>query len=356
MRKPFFWAARNAWFLRVKSDNGKLTNQKLAEEQDEAFAIWQSMIEREKRLANADSLIVADLIDMYASHLEERVRDDTYAQTTLDRRMYQLSSFLCHPGMSVLSVQEIKPFHVLAWLSANKAWNSTTKHDAAKAVKSAFNWSTKIGRIDRNPIVNVSVESGESRDFLVTPELYRKLIDGTSDGRLRRKRVRSFRLILMAVKMTGCRPGELLELKVEHVGKDTWEIDKHKNRRKTKRLRVIYPCPCMETLAKIASSGRTSGPMFVPESGNQWTYSKLRTRMDRLKKRVKAPAECVLYSFRHTSITDSLLAEIEIATVAEIHGTSIKMIQTNYAHLCQHQNSMKAASLKLARHRRANGF
>ena len=74
-------------------------------------------------------------------------------------------------------------------------------------------------------------------------------------------------------------------------------------------------------------------------------------RFARLRKRVKADPGCVLYSYRHTSITDSLVADMEIATVAELHGTSVRMIEANYGHLCRHKDHLLRAARSVAKFR-----
>ena len=50
-----------------------------------------------------------------------------------------------------LQIGGIKPLHVTQWLD-NEDWNSTTHYKAARAVKRAFNWAIKEGRLTTNPL------------------------------------------------------------------------------------------------------------------------------------------------------------------------------------------------------------
>ncbi|MEM1225992.1 MAG: tyrosine-type recombinase/integrase [Planctomycetota bacterium] len=351
MRKPYFWAARNAWYVRVTNPNGKLSNRKLSDDKDEAFEVWESMVEHEKRLASSNGVQVGDIIDLYLVDLEQRVADGSLASVTLERRAERLALFMLYKNVASMPVVDLRVYHVKDWVNSKPNWGATTKHHAAEAVKGAFKWAFDEGRIDKHPVNGLSVAKGDPRDFLISEDLHGRLLDGAMDHRGNRRNVRAFRTFLMAMRMSGCRPSEIVALTIEQLD-DTWVYREHKTRRKTKRARVVYPSPCLETLAKISAGRRSSGPVFLANHGEPWTYQKVRRRFERLKKRIEAPAECVLMSYRHSSITDCLVADIEISKVAEMHGTSVKMIQKTYGHLCQHQQSMKDASHKLAKHRR----
>ncbi|WP_267222571.1 tyrosine-type recombinase/integrase [Dyella silvae] len=59
-----------------------------------------------------------------------------------------------------------------------------------------------------------------------------------------------------------------------------------------------------------------------------------------------APRTCA-YSFRHSTITDLLLAGVPLLTVARIAGTSVAMIEKTYGHLLEHAATEALARLAL---------
>lgn len=267
--------------------------------------------------------------------------------------MYDLAKFLKHGNFARMAFKDLKPYHVTDWLDSTK-WNATTQHHALENVKRAIRWSVDQQRIPSSPIDKMRVEKGPGRTFTISPELHRKLFDGFDDGKSGRRRVRSMRQILIALRLTGCRPSEIIKLTIEQLGQEVWRIDEHKTRRHGK-TRTIYPCPCLETLARIASHGRTTGPVFLSDYKTPWKYSMLRQRMERAKKRLNVDPDCVLYSYRHASITEALLAGVDTATVAEMHGTSIRVIESTYAHVMQHASHVKRAAFDVVKKRRMRG-
>ena len=52
------------------------------------------------------------------------------------------------------------------------------------------------------------------------------------------------------------------------------------------------------------------------------------------------------YSYRHTYITDALERGVDVATVAELVGTSVETIQRHYGHLSTRHNHLKEAAAK----------
>ena len=349
MRKPFYWKARKGWYVRIVNGK-KSTNHFLSDDESDAYREWHRMKEAAKRSLEPDSVLVSDVVHRFATRCEQRVKDGQMAAKTMERAIEYLAAFLSLDAIEEVTVDNLKPYHVTEWLDKQSGWNATTKHHAAAAVKRAIKWAYDEGRISRNPLHSLSVPKGDGRDFLIDDELYLDLLNGASDPKYKRKRVRSFKLFLMAMKMSGCRPGEVIGLKISNVDKkvDTWVIRKHKNRKKQSRPRVVYLSPCLQTLTRIVAHSRKSGALFQADYGESWTYEKVRRRFHRLKQRKGVESECVLYSFRHTWITSALLAGVELATVAEMAGTSIQMIERHYGHLDQRQERMKAAAIKIA--------
>lgn len=45
------------------------------------------------------------------------------------------------------------------------------------------------------------------------------------------------------------------------------------------------------------------------------------------------PSETTAYTLRHSTITDLVHAGVDLLTVAQISGTSVRMIEKHYGHL-----------------------
>jgi integrase len=83
-----------------------------------------------------------------------------------------------------------------------------------------------------------------------------------------------------------------------------------------------------------------SGPILRNLVGEPWTDSAVWWRFDNLKKKLGLNPKITPYSYRHTSITNMILAEQPWGLVAEVHGTSLQMLQRHYKHLDGHHKAM----------------
>ncbi len=344
MRKPFFWAERKAWYLRIQVD-GKLKTVRLATTKTDAYDEWDRM----KIAAQApvtQSLTVETLIAEYTAHMRQEAKLGRIAATTVTRQIAHIAPFLA--AYQALTVDDLKPHHVTTWLRSQTTWNATTQSDAAAAVKRVIQWACDQGRIQSNPIEKLKVAKGTARDHVVSRDEYEKLLTGVCGKKYRTRQRTAFRQLLIALRLSGCRPSEITTIQIADSSGDRWTIREHKNRKKKIKPRVVYLSPCLQTLTRITARGRKAGPLFLAAADRGWKYSDMRLRFQRLRDKTGTTKKCVLYSFRHTWITEALLAGVDVATVAEMAGTSIQMIDRHYGHLCQHRQHLSDAASKVA--------
>lgn len=354
MRKPFFWAARKAWYVKIQKPNGKFSPKKLDADKDIAMAMWQDKYSSPALPVTEASVYTArGVVKLYVNNLVRRVKDGTLEAKTSKRWMADLASFYARKEMVNLLVTDLKRHHANRWLDAKESWNSTTKHHAAKTVKRAFKWAVDEGYIEKNPLVKFSRECGPPRQHCIDGDLHGEIMEGANDAKLGRKRVRCFRLVLTSLRLSGCRPSEVADMTIDRIDweKKRWVWSEHKTARKTGSKRIVTCCPCLWTLTRIAARGRSSGPLFHSSPGTPWKYSMMRVRFERLKKRLELPEDCVLYSYRHASITEALKAGVDTATVAAMHGTSITMLERHYSHVIQDSDHLSQAAMTIAKSR-----
>jgi integrase len=345
MRKPFHWKERSGWYLRIPTADGKLQTIRLGDTRKAAYDAWDLMKVCAKQSdTHGDQTPVVSLISQYIASIRDDAKMGRIATKTVTRRIDHIAPFLA--ACESLSIGELKPHHVTDWLRGQNRWNATTRSDAAAAIKRAIQWAVDEGRIPTNPIGKLTLQRGRARDHLVSRPEFETLLAGVWKQNYARRYVTSFRAVLLALRLSGCRPSEIINATIEDFDGSTWTIREHKNDKKSHRPRVVYLSPCLQTLTKIAARGRESGPIFLAAEGRPWKYSDLRKRFERLRDKTGISSKCVLYSFRHTWITDALIAGVDVATVAEMAGTSIEMIDRHYGHLNQAKNHMiKAAAV-----------
>lgn len=335
----------------MPAGDGKLKTVRLADTKTAAYDEWDRM----KRASEAaekspsESITVTTVVTAYTGHIRSQAKLGRIEPTTVERRLNHITPFLAACGD--VTVADLRPHHVTDWLQSRERWNATTRSDAAAEVKRAFKWATDEGRIENNPLEKLRVARGEPRDHVISGEEYRSLITGVCGEKYLTRNRTAFRAVLIALRLSGCRPSEITKLTIADFNGATWTIKKHKTRKKKIRPRIVYLPPCLLTLSRILAGDRLSGPLFLAAADRGWKYSDMRLRFQRLRDKAKADPKCVLYSFRHTWITEALLAGVDVATVAEMAGTSIQMIDRHYGHLCQHPKHLTDAAGKVARAR-----
>lgn len=91
--------------------------------------------------------------------------------------------------------------------------------------------------------------------------------------------------------------------------------------------------------------GRKTGPQFRGRRG-AITVNAITCRVKRLRNSLGLASGTVAYAYRHTYITDAMWQGVDVATVAELTGTSIEMIQWHYGHLAQRTDHLREAAVK----------
>lgn len=349
MRKPFYLKARKEWFVKVNKPDGGVTQVRLGKTKKAAYEAWRRLTAADGSPVE-DSLTVIKVVGLFVEHIKAQNRLGQLADKTIETRLLRLLPFCKwlaenRPG---LRVADMKPHYVTDFLKTRKKWGATTRYDCLADLKQAMKWARDEGRIDKNPLESMKLKKGAPRDHVVSRQEYETLLFGAGGSKYAGRHCRSFRPVLIALWLSGCRPNEIRRVRAEDFDGKRWTIKHHKTAEKTKRPRQVFCDPCLATLSRIAAHRRKSGPLFQPQKGERWEYRDMLQRFKRLKKKEKSvDRKCVMYSFRHTWITNAMLAGLDVATVAAVTGTSIRMIDQHYGHLSQHESHLEAAVIKV---------
>jgi hypothetical protein len=163
----------------------------------------------------------------------------------------------------------------------------------------------------------------------MTPEEFQMLLRATDAP---------FRRFLLALKLTGARPGELRDLRWDQI--EWWQqravLPKHKTRYKTLTNRVIHFVPQVFRMLEVIRDRQTvpSDYVFLNARGRPWTRYNLAVRIKRLRKRLQLPLDCKLYGLRHFFISSGVKKGVNMKALAELVGhQTTMMIEKVYCHL-----------------------
>jgi integrase len=157
---------------------------------------------------------------------------------------------------------------------------------------------------------------------------------------------REFKILLFALRMTGCRPKEARTLTWDQVLEDRWVLTQHKTAGKTGKPRIIYLVPSIRKLMSVLRRESTQTHVFSNRHGQPWTRNAIRLRIERLKKKLKLPGDLCAYHARHAFGTGAVLNGVDVLSVAALMGhTSLEMVNRVYVHLAgEHQHLHQAAA------------
>lgn len=359
-RKPSvnYWASRGAFCCRIDG-----VEHVLAEGEDDSKKqgpVYCAATQRFGELIAAkaagkmergDTRIIV-LCERFVQHMERHGKKIETLKSLLK------SAVKCFGSVRV---ESLKVCDVQEWLDSEDGWNHNSRNTAYSKFVRVLNWNRDQGYIQGHPFKhgdNAPVElddtTARGADYVISPELQALLLDEAYNGRY--KNNTGFADYIFALRETGARPEELAEAEAWHYHPEIgaivfrWDAKKGyiwKNARKgVKKHRYIFLTPALREMVekKIASQGE--GFIFRPSRSGAAEKFLLKNRISsfqRLRRRPKIAAyleekripeeHVVLYSFRHSKITSLLRAKLAVKYVADLMGTSAKMIEQVYGHL-----------------------
>lgn len=168
------------------------------------------------------------------------------------------------------------------------------------------------------------------RTLYIDRDERRKLVDAASD---------EAKPLLKTLNMLPMRPGEVANLRVEYLkaSQRALEIPTGKT-----EPRTIPLTDEMVGHFKDCSKGKLPKAWLVSRAdGGQWDRFAWRDEVKLAAARAGLPTATVLYTVRHSVITDLVTGGLDIFTVAKLAGTSVAMIEKHYGHL-QNEHARRA--------------
>jgi integrase len=134
----------------------------------------------------------------------------------------------------------LKPADLLLFIQAHPEWKEWTIKRVVAVVKRPFNWAVKMQELRYNPLAGVTHAAGERRRPMTDAE-FRTLQCNTTAV---------FRRVLVFLRLTGARPGELAmaqwsDLDLE---RGVLTLRRHKTVKKTRRPRIVPLTPALVKL------------------------------------------------------------------------------------------------------------
>lgn len=331
-RKPWFHAPSGFWCAQIAGKRHYLDR-----DPDTAQRKLKKLLQDQKRgdaglQAWLDALF-SDLADEFLDDVKARRSAATYSSY---QEMLELAQTHLGTNLHVGNLRKLHLTKLEQALTGN--YSPTTIFKCLHAVQRVFSWAVENELLDVSCLIAYRKPRPRERNRIITPDEFQAMLRGSGAP---------FRRFLLALRLCGCRPGELRRLVWEEVFLDegVFVLPEHKTltRQKHPRPRIIVlPAPILKLTQWLAREPHTPHDyVFVNSDGRPWTRSALHSQMRRLRERVglqpKAGENIVLYSNRHTFATDKVgkVSDIELASLMghESTATTRRYVHLNLARL-----------------------
>jgi integrase len=278
------------------------------------------------------SKTVADCCKAYVDHLRERRGDK--AADDADRRFKQY--VLDDPVFAAMELTKLTPAHIEAWRKRlkdrpvgkekKKVRTLSSLNRDVTPFRAALNLAYDDGwcvtdfawRKKLRPLAGVD----SKRDLYLTKDERKALIENADPDLAR---------FLRGLATLPIRPGALAELKVK-------DFDPRRNQLqipvdKTGGRMITLPASTAEMLADCCKGRKADEPLFIRENGSKWGKDSWKVGVRDAVAAAGLNEKVTAYTLRHSVITDLVHVGLDLLTVAQLSGTSIRMIEQHYGHL-----------------------
>lgn len=269
-----------------------------------------------------------ELVNEFLDDIKARRSPGTYrnCQERLARSMEVIS-----PDLRVGEVRRYHLSKIEQKLGGN--YSSATIRDTLATVQQVFNFAVRNDLLDYSPVAGYRKPSARGRSRLVTPAEFQTLLK-YSDV--------CFRRFLLALRLTGCRPGEARMLTWEMVDLENglWVLTTHKtiSMQRDPTPRIIPLPPAIWNLCRWLARRPHSAndPVFLNSRGKAYTKDGVSRKLARIRTRARIEKRggenLVLYSNRHTYATRAV-GRVSDTELASLMGHTTTKTLRRYVHL-----------------------
>lgn len=340
-------AQGGTWIARYRTDDGQrsLSLGPVTVENDYEAAKREARRWRKNVEAGVQTdrpLTVADVCRDYTAALKAsgRERAATDARKRFDRIVYA-------DPIGKLRADKLAQRHLEAWMARMEAGEMTgrkrglpskaTFNRNLTSLKAALNRAVSRREIPQDRAIEWRLikphKDADGRRELYLDRTQRRALLDAMDGDLR--------ALAECVALTGCRPGDPAAMLRKDWDSRTGSVT---FRTKTKS-RTIRVSPAAKALLDSRAKGKLPAARMFTNGGEPWTPQAWALPVKAAAAKAKLPPETVLYTLRHSWITDAAVGGMDLMTVAKLTGTSIEMIDKNYGHLVEGVAGDKLAKL-----------
>lgn len=331
-RRPTLWLRKSTGYWSTTLNGKQIPLARDKKEAEKAFHQLLASEENEPHVHKRPTF--RKVADVFLEHSKR-----SNAASTYESHLRYIQSFADHVGKTK-RVPELRGEHVTSWLRQNVGWGQSTRSLAIQSVKAALNHAVIEGLVDVHPLLKVKQGQIKRRERILTQEEREKI-------RGRAARNPAFADFLFALENTGARPfSEIARLEAKHVNWSdaTAILPHHKNTRHGKIRTLFFTPEMMELLRRLAEK-HPEGLLFRNRLGGQWDRFAFNKWTAIFEKELGIRG-VTAYVYRHAYGSDALARGVPMPLLAELMGTSVRMLLHHYSHMEQKKEALRDAALR----------
>lgn len=321
------------WIARWRDDEGKQKYRALGEfdDFDTAAKLGREWVTSCEGGVTHKATTVKEACEAYVNALKAEGRKDTAkdAEGRFTRLVYFAS-------IGKLAIDKLKTSNIQKWMNDQIDDDEDADDEDIRRSKDSANRNLATLKAALNMAMHnrlVATDAGwktvrafakvgaQRRDAFLSMEQRKALLDSCTDD---------LKVLVKAMLLTGARPGELAKLNAN-------DYDKHLGcitlTGKTGPRTVALSTAATGFFSEAAKDKIGATPMLTTSYGQRWNKDGWKKVFKEAVTAAKLPDTVVLYSLRHTAISEMILAGMDSFIVAKLAGTSVAMIESNYGHL-----------------------
>jgi site-specific recombinase XerD len=281
---------------------------------------------------------VADACTYYVTSVKDKTADDK-AAADIEHRLKR--DVLNNPAFSTKPLSALSKSDFDAWRQSIQYKHQTGSGSRIKKASATINrdmtplraamnlayenqWVTKnTWKAALKPIsVRQDPTVERSRQDYLSVHQRRLLIDKVDDA---------LSPFIRAMCLVPVRPGALAKLKVSDYDHRQKLLTISSDKANPRSIHVSEQLANL--LRRSAKDKLPAAPLFCDSNGNHWNKDKWKSPFKKAVNALGLPETVVMYTVRHSVITDLIAASVPVLTVAQLAGTSIRMIEKHYGKL-----------------------
>ena len=351
---------RGTWVARYASDDGRTPDGKLKlTHANKSLAEWSPTFDYDQAVEAArawfkdmDSGITGVTVDGDVVTVERacrryvedrgRVKGEGAANDAdkrFERTVYGSKKY-ARDAIAGMKLAKVRAHHISAWRARLSGLSKGSVNRTTTVLRAALMLAVNDGLAG----AEIALELRKVKQYKNVSNRRSLFLDRGQRRRLIDAGTGAVRNLVEAAALTGCRAGELTHALCKHFDARQQTLTV---KGKTGQRAVLLAPAAIELFSRLAAPRKPDDLLLVRDDGKQWQHSDWDELVREAAKSAQLPTGTVLYTLRHSWITEALMGGLSTLEVSKITGTSLVMIQQHYGHLVSTSASERLAKLQL---------